>query len=273
MSVSVVVTCETVVVVVVRVTFSFLGPEATTTATATPSPSASAARTISAILVRSKPPPPSSSSLPSLGVGGTKGPGGPPLSASTRRGSGGGGGSSGEDISHHVNGGLHLVFADHERRQEAKHPGAGNVYHQAAVQGPAGDVAGIGPLDKRDAHHEAAPADLGHAVEIVEERHEPAPQLARSPQQRGVVDELHCRQRGGGRDRCAGEGGPVVAGFQHVAPLRRGDAGAHRQATAEGLGRRHDVGPDRELLIGPQRPGSTHAGLDLVEDEQGPGLV
>ena len=45
------------------------------------------------------------------------------------------------------------------------------------------------------------------------------------------------------------------------------------QAAAERLRGGDDVGADRQLLVGPERAGPPHAGLDLVEDEQGAARV
>ena len=52
-----------------------------------------------------------------------------------------------------------------------------------------------------------------------------------------------------------------------------GKAGAHREAAAQALGHRHDVGGDARLFMGEQGAGAAHAGLHLVEDQQQAELV
>ena len=49
--------------------------------------------------------------------------------------------------------------------------------------------------------------------------------------------------------------------------LLGGEAGAEREAAADALGGRHDVGLDPVMLIGEQLAGAGVAALDLVEDE------
>ena len=65
----------------------------------------------------------------------------------------------------------------------------------------------------------------------------------------------------------------MVAALEHVRRLGARHAGADRQPAAERLGRGHHVGPHRQLLVGPERAGPAHPGLDLVEDQQRPGRV
>ena len=60
----------------------------------------------------------------------------------------------------------------------------------------------------------------------------------------------------------------MIAAPEHVAQLGRGHAGAHREPAAERLRRGDHVRANRELLVGPQRPGPPHPGLDLVEDQE-----
>ena len=49
--------------------------------------------------------------------------------------------------------------------------------------------------------------------------------------------------------------------------------GADREAAAERLGQRHDVGRHAEALVGEEIAGAAHAGLHLVEDQQQAVLV
>ena len=51
-------------------------------------------------------------------------------------------------------------------------------------------------------------------------------------------------------------------------PLAEADAGADRQAAAEALGEREDVGEDALGLVGEPRAGAADAALDLVEHQQ-----
>ena len=58
------------------------------------------------------------------------------------------------------------------------------------------------------------------------------------------------------------------AGGQHAGHVLPAEHGADRHAVGERLGQGHDVGLDPGVLVGPQAAGPTHAGLDLVEDQQ-----
>ena len=49
--------------------------------------------------------------------------------------------------------------------------------------------------------------------------------------------------------------------------LLGGEAGAEREAAADALGHRHDVGLDAVMLVGEHLAGAAVAALDLVEDE------
>ena len=64
-------------------------------------------------------------------------------------------------------------------------------------------------------------------------------------------------------------------GAEHHALGRfgRGEARAEREAAANALGRRHDVGRHAILFVREQRAGPAIAALDLVEDQQQPALV
>ncbi len=65
-----------------------------------------------------------------------------------------------------------------------------------------------------------------------------------------------------------------MAAHHHAAGrLAGGEAGAHREAAADALGRGQDVGRDARPLVGEELAGAADAGLDLVHDEQEAVLV
>ena len=66
---------------------------------------------------------------------------------------------------------------------------------------------------------------------------------------------------------------PWSPGREDVGVLRRGDERADRQPAAEALGQRHHVREDPVALVGEQRAGAPHPGLDLVDDQQRAVLV
>ena len=66
---------------------------------------------------------------------------------------------------------------------------------------------------------------------------------------------------------------PWVPAVMPLRGLGGGKAGADREAAAERLGERHDVGRDAGALIGEQLAGAADAGLHLVEDQQQAVLV
>ena len=74
-------------------------------------------------------------------------------------------------------------------------------------------------------------------------------------------------------DGVAAEGRAVMAGLDHAFDRRAGEDGAERQAAAERLGQRDDVGDDAALLEGEERSGAPEAALDLVEDQDRAGAV
>ena len=76
-----------------------------------------------------------------------------------------------------------------------------------------------------------------------------------------------------GESRRAGQRIPAKGGGMCSRRERSGDfvccqTGADRHSPAESLGQRHDVRVDSQLLIGKQRSGSSHAGLDFVKYQQ-----
>ena len=61
---------------------------------------------------------------------------------------------------------------------------------------------------------------------------------------------------------------PCAPGVKAAATRSVAQQRTDRHAAAERLRERHDVGHDARLLVGEERPGAAHAGLDLVEDQQ-----
>ena len=66
---------------------------------------------------------------------------------------------------------------------------------------------------------------------------------------------------------------PWVPARHALGRLGGGQAGAEREAAADALGERHDVGRDARPLIGEELAGAADAGLHLVEDQQQAVLV
>jgi len=79
--------------------------------------------------------------------------------------------------------------------------------------------------------------------------------------------------RCGTGDWAAGERRAVIAGREDVRQPRTADQRADRQPAAERLGRRHQVGDDARVLVGPQGSRASQPGLDLVVDQSGAVLV
>ena len=105
------------------------------------------------------------------------------------------------------------------------------------------------------------------------------PCFSSSALRRDLVEEAVCEDdvEHGVADRhgqrIAAEGGAVHAGG-HADRRRIGrQAGAHREAAADALGDRHDVGLDARPFIGEQLAGAADAALHLVEDQQQAVLV
>ena len=87
-----------------------------------------------------------------------------------------------------------------------------------------------------------------------------------------TIDQLQRRQARGSTDRVAGERRAVGAGRPR--PDRfAGDERADRHARRDALGGGDDVRLDAGLLDRPPRAGASHAGLDLVGDQQDAVLV
>ena len=89
-----------------------------------------------------------------------------------------------------------------------------------------------------------------------------------------VIEEARLRHlvehgvAGRDRERIAAEGRAVGAGRHAVGGLGGGQHRADREARAETLGQRHDVGRDAELLVAEHLAEPADAGLHLVEGEQ-----
>ena len=142
------------------------------------------------------------------------------------------------------------------------------VLHELAVVG--------GELQ---ADQQALAADVEHDVRVavlqaVELLGEVAGQFADVVHQFGLGELLHRGERHGHGQRVAAVGRAVRTDGHAGARRRAGDAGADREAAAEGLGQGHDV----RLHAGRPFPGEQLAGaaetaLDLVEDQQRAGLV
>jgi hypothetical protein len=69
-------------------------------------------------------------------------------------------------------------------------------------------------------------------------------------------------------ERIAAIGRTMRAGLHAGGGLCGGKAGAEREAAADALGDRHDVGRDARPFMGEELAGAADAGLDLVEDQQ-----
>ena len=72
----------------------------------------------------------------------------------------------------------------------------------------------------------------------------------------------------GAGERIAAEGGAVRAGRHAGGGARGRQARADREAAAQALGQRHDVGRHPGPFVGEQPAGPAHAALHLVEDQQ-----
>ena len=143
-------------------------------------------------------------------------------------------------------------------RSAAADLGVGRHALEAEHQADAANVLDdLGELvgDRREAllHQQALAADL--VEEAVVEHHV----------EHGVAD------RHG--QRIAAEGGAVDAGGHADRRSVGRKAGAHREAAADALGDRHQVGLDAGPFIGEQLAGPADAALHLVEDQQQAMLV
>ena len=83
-----------------------------------------------------------------------------------------------------------------------------------------------------------------------------------------VLDHFDRGDAGPGGDRVAAERGGVHAGPQAGGDFGRGQQRPAGDAAAQGLGQRHHVGRDAEMLIGEPLAGAAAAGLHFVEHQQ-----
>ncbi len=123
------------------------------------------------------------------------------------------------------------------------------------------------------ADHQPLAADLGDDVgmavlelgePLARERAEPRDALDETVRQHLVEHRVADRHR----QRIAAEGRAVDADGQAARRVCGRQACAHREAAADALGDRHDVGRRAGMLIGEQFAGAADAGLDLVVDQQ-----
>ena len=128
------------------------------------------------------------------------------------------------------------------------------------------------------AHHEALAAHLGDdarmaVLQLGEALLEEQALALDLLQEAGLQDHVEHRVAHRHGERVAAEGGAVGADRHAPGGLGRGEAGAHREAAADALGHRHDVGRHAGPFIGEELAGAADAGLDLVEDQEQAVLV
>mmetsp|Transcript_94863 Transcript_94863/g.192922 ORF Transcript_94863/g.192922 Transcript_94863/m.192922 type:complete len:296 (+) Transcript_94863:420-1307(+) len=178
-----------------------------------------------------------------------------------------------------IDGRLEFLLGDDQRGDEPNNVGSGWNQQQALVHGgrdefPGGDVLG----NAFDSLEQSPAADVsqnggvlgGHRLESLGQLLAPFLDVREDVV---VADVL-----GNGQSGCAGEGvssvrAGVVAGSEGSGGVAAGHHGADRNTAAEGLGGSEDVGDDSEVFVSPQGPGASHTGLNLVDDQQGTGLV
>ncbi len=100
---------------------------------------------------------------------------------------------------------------------------------------------------------------VAHAADVLEEL--------------GRRDDVEHRAARRHRQRVAAIGRAVGADDHALRGMFGREARADREAAADALGDRHDVGGHAEMLVGEQLPGPRDAALDLVEDQQRAVLV
>ena len=91
----------------------------------------------------------------------------------------------------------------------------------------------------------------------------------RSRQQTIPLDHRDHRQTGDRCDRVATEGAAVAARSEQGGSPADGQAGTDREAVAQSLGQRHDIGPYALVDVHQPAPGATHPRLHLVDPQQG----
>ena len=147
--------------------------------------------------------------------------------------------------------------------------GAGALTRKPAVAG--GRLDGLSPLGgEHDPAEQSAAADVvdggccSDSMPGATSFREPRPVVRGRPRR----SRPQYGQRRRRTDRVAAEGAAVQAGRQQLRGLAGRQAGADRQAAAETLGQRDDVGGDAVVLMGEKRSGAAHPGLHLVENQQ-----
>ena len=146
---------------------------------------------------------------------------------------------------------------DDERRQQPQHVGAGGEDEQALLAAPVDDRRRPGG---RAGHRAAARGPAPRR----RRRAPRGPRISCAPRSRDVgeqcvVDRVDDGAGRRGDDRVAAEGRAVVAGGEAAGRAPRGEQRADRQAVAEPLRHRHEVGLEPGLLEGEERAGATDA--------------
>ncbi len=134
----------------------------------------------------------------------------------------------------------------------------------------------VAVLDQLDREHGAEPADVADAVEALAPRLHPLPDRLADPvrplDEMLLVDHVEHCVRGCDRDRVADVRAADRAVAGRVHDLGPADHARERVAGRDGLGDRHQVRLDPELLDREHRPGTAEAGLHLVDDQHDPVL-
>ena len=89
----------------------------------------------------------------------------------------------------------------------------------------------------------------------------------------GLGDDIEHRLARRHRQRIAAKRAAVRADHHALRRALGGEAGADREAAADALGDRHDVGGEAIMFVREELAGARDAALDLVEDQQRAGFV
>ena len=109
---------------------------------------------------------------------------------------------------------------------------------------------------------------ISRVAERQDRRRQLVPEVVGPRQQSVPLDHRDHGQAGDGRDRVAAEGAAVAARPEQGRRPAGRDAGADREAVAQALGHRHDVGGDALGHMHQPAAGAAHPGLHLVHPEQ-----
>ena len=170
---------------------------------------------------------------------------------------------------------IELGRLDHQRRQQSHAcPAPGTLTTRPRSSRSAPTRGGVDPVLQTDPDHQPAATDLADASR------------ASSPSSSSAPSSRTQRRRAGSStasSTASARRGRRPAPPAKVEPWSPGSStsaasGPAMQApigmpAAERLGAGEHVGPDRGLLVGPERPGPPDPGLDLVEDQQRADLV